>query len=46
MAVFLKPPDTSLPTELLHESGLLYGEYPALEALGFLTAIHRHVWEW
>ena len=46
MAVFVKPPDTSLPTELLWKSRLLYGENPALEALGFLAGIRKHMWEW
>ena len=46
MATFVKLPDTSLPTESLWKSGLLYGENPALDALRFLTAIQRHIWEW
>lgn len=45
MAVFVKSPDILLPIELLRDSGVLYGENSALETLGSLAGIHKHIWE-
>ena len=46
MAVFVKPPDISLPmeSELLHDP---WGRGDlALEPLRLLAEIHKRIWEW